>query len=62
MKVQQPAISQLQQHLKGLNVMTDENAIGECNVDGFSADNTNYDDSLLHEPITEGEIIMQTRN
>ena len=37
--------------------MISENTIDESYVYGISADETNYDDSLLNEPITEEEII-----
>ena len=46
-KAQQPSVPQLEHHFKGLNVMISENTIDASNVDGISADEANYDDSLL---------------
>ena len=56
-KAQQPSLSQLKQHFKGLNIPITENTINESNVDDTSADETHYDDSLLNEPITAEEIV-----
>ena len=41
--------------------MISENTIDESNVNGISADESNYDDSLLNEPITEEEIISASK-
>ena len=60
-KAQQPSIPQLEHHFKGLNIMISENTIDESNVNCISADESNYDDSLLNEPITEEEIISASK-